>query len=452
MARKTYVLDTNILISDPEAILHFRENDVLLSSATLSELDNIKNSSTKSETTKFNSRQAVRNLNKYMDCDIEDGWYMLYDENIRFKIDFRSFSDSKIFEYYTEEGMNSKNDNTILALAYESNNSVLVSNDSIMNAKAKAIGVNVETYKTIEIDSLEKFNTTEIQLTYEQIESLQNGEPVFVDGLISGKYYIATGYKLIKCINNAGRIVPVEHKFIKTKYDARTYIAAKNAEQNFFIDSLNDPDKEVVVALGSAGSGKTLLSVASGLMQVADDGTYNEIVIVKPPVQITGKDRLGFMPGDLFDKMVAYLRGVISALKYMYKNNKNAVLSYANKVGMQEIKTDEDLLKALIKNGIIRIAPIDTIKGETFHNAFIIVDEAQDLTYLEAKSLMTRIGDGTKIVVIGDTDQISAQYVNELNSGISIIANAYFGEDFASVIRMQKVERSRIAEIAVERI
>ena len=156
------------------------------------------------------------------------------------------------------------------------------------------------------------------------------------------------------------------------------------------------------------------------------------------------------MPGDLFDKMTPYLRGILSALKKICKEDMAFINMMGNKVGIKEAKSSEDILKILIKSGYLRIAPIDTIKGETFDNAYIIVDEAQDLTYKEAKALMTRIGENSKIIVIGDLDQISIPYTNFRNSGISIIANTFDNNDIASIVRMKSVQRGRVAEIAVQ--
>ena len=330
-------------------------------------------------------------------------------------------------------------------------NAILITNDVNLQAKAKALKIKVETYDVVDVSLDSLLDQDSLDLTFEEIEAIKNKHYIIREECKNGHYYLSNAF-LLKCIDNFGKLVKIDSEVISFDSFHGETIKPKNAEQIFFIDSLYDVSREVVVNVGNAGSGKTILSLAFGLHQVLDKKMYDEIIVVKPPVQLLNEDRLGYLPGDLFDKMTPYLRGILSALKKIFKHDMEYINRLGNSVGLKEAKSAEDILKVFVKLGLIRIAPIDTIKGETFDDAFIIVDEAQDLTYTEAKALMTRIGERSKTVVIGDLNQISIPYTTFKNSGLSIIANAYDNKNISAIVRMKTVHRSEVAKIAVENI
>lgn len=328
-------------------------------------------------------------------------------------------------------------------------NAILITNDVNLQAKAKALKIKVETYDVVDVSLDSLLDQDFIELSVEDIETMRREHYIIKEGCKNGHYYLSNAF-LLKCIDNFGKLIKVDSNVIYFDSFHGETIKPKNAEQIFFIDALYDAGREVVVNVGSQGSGKTILSLAYGLYAVLDKKMFDEIVIVKPPVQLLNEDRLGYLPGDLFDKMTPYLRGILSALKKIFKQDMEYINRLGSSVGIKEAKSPEDILKVFVKLGLIRIAPIDTIKGETFDDAFIIVDEAQDLTYTEAKALMTRIGERSKTVVIGDLNQISIPYTTWRNSGLSIIANAFDNKSISSMVRMKHVHRGEVAKIAVE--
>jgi PhoH-like ATPase len=207
-------------------------------------------------------------------------------------------------------------------------------------------------------------------------------------------------------------------------------IDARNKEQSFALELLMDPDVEVVSLIGQAGSGKTLLAVAAGLEQVLGDDNEYKKLIVSRPIQPLGKD-IGFLPGTLEEKMDPWLMPIKDNLEFLLGN-------------------DRDTVKMYFEKGVIEIEAITYIRGRSITNAFIIIDEAQNLTRHELKTILTRVGEGTKIILTGDIEQIDNIYIDETSNGLTYAVEKFKEYDISGHITLQKGERSKVATLAAK--
>jgi len=207
-------------------------------------------------------------------------------------------------------------------------------------------------------------------------------------------------------------------------------IDARNKEQTFALELLMDPDVEVVSLIGQAGSGKTLLAVAAGLEQVLGEEAEYKKLIVSRPIQPLGKD-IGFLPGTLEEKMDPWLMPIKDNLEFLMGNNR-------------------DMVKTYFEQGVIEIEAITYIRGRSITNAFIIIDEAQNLTRHELKTILTRVGEGTKIILTGDIEQIDNIYIDETSNGLTYAVEKFKDYDISGHITLQKGERSKVATLAAK--
>jgi PhoH-like ATPase len=209
-------------------------------------------------------------------------------------------------------------------------------------------------------------------------------------------------------------------------------VRPRNKEQNFCLDLLMDPDVKVVTLVGKAGSGKTLLAIAAGLAQVVEDGSLTNYkrLIVSRPIQPLGKD-IGYLPGTMEEKMTPWLAPIQDNLRYLMGNDKETLAMY-------------------VSQGTIEIEALTYIRGRSISNAFIIIDEAQNLTAHELKTIITRVGENTKVVLTGDIDQIDNVYVDETSNGLAYAVEKFKFHDISGHVTLIKGERSKVATLAAK--
>ncbi len=451
---KTFVIDTNIFILDPNAIENFDGHIVIIPSVVLSELNELKESKYKHYGVRLAAQETNHNLESYIDNARKNGSnesYIPFGKNGKLKF-VLSKLEGDIFDIYTDN----KNDNQILQIAKDEN-AIIVSNDINLRVKAKAIGIQAESYKSIEVDTSDLNFIHE--LTAEEFEQIgllmiNYNEDIEFPKVKKNHYYVKDNY-IFKAIKD-NILHPIHNKkFRINKRNDMKLIEPQNIEQKIAMDALMDDNIKVVNLIGPAGTGKTLLSLAVGLSKILDDDwnkkdkTYNSITIIKSPIHLLGIDRTGFLPGGEIDKISTFLKGVISSLSFLVKGATDKLKDLSSRIDNSvNYKTDEGILKLFLYNDIIRVMNSDTIKGTTLHDQFVIIEEAEDLTFKEAKMIMTRIGENCKVVCIGDNDQISTQYQDSKSSGISIIASTYKNSNFSTNLYLNTVERSEIAEWA----
>ncbi|MEA5572312.1 PhoH family protein [Calothrix sp. UHCC 0171] len=434
--KRTFVLDTNVLLHDPSAILRFKDNDVVLPITVIEELDRFKK---QPEMTGRNARQVSRTLDLLRkQGHLIEGVSLNNGGMLKVALCSRKTLHSLPVELEHGNG-----DNAILAVALEMKqvcqcHVVLVSKDTNLRIKADAVGLEAEDYETDKVDIDELYTgIKEIIVSGDEIQQLSK------DGvlLLNGEFFPNEGINLIDELNNShtalgvvnyGRIVPLEN--IPTTGVSR--IQPRNLEQKFALSLLLNDSISLVTLVGKAGTGKTLLAIAAGLQKVADERTYTRLLISRPVIPM-GKD-IGFLPGDIKEKLTPWMQPLYDNFDLIFGTQDVSGKPAHWRRGHEE----------LIERGMLQIEPLTYIRGRTIPKQFLIVDEAQNLTPHEVKTILTRAGEGTKVVLTGDPDQIDNPYVDAASNGLTYVVEQFKNESLAAHITLSKGERSHLAERA----
>jgi PhoH-like ATPase len=460
-AAKIFVLDTNVLMHDPTSLFRFEEHDVFLPIMTLEELDNHKKGM--SEIAR-NARQVSRVLDEMLEQaeDIEEG--------ISLKSPSSGLASGRLLLQTEAIGTElppalptSKYDNQILAVVihlqrrYPKRLVVLVSKDINMRIKARALGLPVEDYfndKVLEDTDLlytgsralpEDFWDTHGQgmeswkkdgKTYYRV----NG-PLCPAFLINEFLYLESVPEFTAIVREAAGKKAVLETLTDYSHPKHAIwgISARNREQNFALNLLMNPDIDFVTLLGQAGTGKTLLTLAAGLTQTLEDRRYGEIIMTRVTVPV-GED-IGFLPGSEEEKMAPWMGALEDNLEVLtHSDETTGAFS-----GEWSKAATHDLIRSRIK-----VKSLNFMRGRTFLNKFLILDEAQNLTPKQMKTLITRAGPGTKVVCLGNIAQIDTPYLTEGASGLTYVVDRFKGWAHSGHITLQRGERSRLADHATE--
>ena len=433
MAKKTYIFDTSVCLTDFNSIKSFGNNDIILPLKVLDEIDGHK---TRQDGVGSNARQIIRYLDGYRASGnllkgvrIEKGKGLISVKNcdpalLPDDLDILS------------------PDNQILATALtEQNNNprrkvIVVSRDINMRVKCDALGLPAEDYnKNQVVKHTDEVYTgfTKYLIDDQIIDQFYSGEDVFVDE----EEIQSFPNQYIMLVSNANEKKTALARFINYTKPLRKVrdnievwsVKPRNKEQNFAFNLLMDPSVLIVSLIGKAGSGKTLMAIASGLEQIIGEekDTYRRLIVSRP-IQPMGKD-LGYLPGTLEEKMSPWLAPIQDNLEYLMGNNKATLEMY-------------------VSDGTIEIEALTYIRGRSISNAFIVIDEAQNLTRHEIKTILTRVGENTKIVLTGDIDQIDNTYIDETNNGLTYAIEKLKDFDITGHIALKKGERSKVATLA----
>ena len=430
--KRTFILDTNVLIHDPNAIFSFEEHDVVIPMPVVEELDRLKNGN---ESRNLSARQASRNLRKI----IENGKGSETPTSIplgekKGNLYFCPFNGYPTVSSTEDDSfknifMEDTADNRIIAIArdlkVEGADITLVTKDNNVFIKAMNLKINAEDYTHDMVKNPDQLTEKIKEIDPEDLElpkgtadlELYLNQPVMVKGCSDGQDHIY-------------RWQGKDFDLIKREEVGETKIKPKNLEQDFAVDILMDTSLSAIALIGSAGSGKTLLAIACAVSQKKE---YDRILVARPAIELSNKT-LGFLPGTLEDKYDPYLAPVRSACRFIIDKS-------------EEKKKESDVAKWMDEKGI-ELLPLSMIRGDTFHHAFILVDEAQNLTPNEVKTIVSRAGEGTKIVFTGDINQIDVQYLTKETNGLSHLIDRFRGQKYFAYIEMQKSVRSPLAEAA----
>ena len=456
---KIFVLDTNVLMHDPTSLFRFEEHDIYLPMITLEELDNNKKGMTE---VARNARQATRFLDEIVssqESDIENGVPLkdlgTKQASGRLMLQTRPAS----VEFPSALPDSGKADNQILAVALDlqhhnpKRSVVLVSKDINMRIKARAIGVAAEDYfndKVLEDTDLLYTGMRELPRDFwdkhgKDIESWQeHGRTLYrvkgplVATLSVNEFVYQDEDKPFYAIVAAQEGKTVVLKTLKDYTHQKNNIwgiVARNREQNFALNVLMDPEVDFVTLLGQAGTGKTLLTLAAALMQTLEHKVYSEIIITRVTVPV-GED-IGFLPGTEEEKMNPWMGAL--------EDNLDVLNSTDEEAGDWGRAATRDLIRSRIK-----VKSLNFMRGRTFLNKFLIIDEAQNLTPKQMKTLITRAGPGTKVVCLGNIAQIDTPYLTEGSSGLTYVVDRFKGWEHSGHITLQRGERSRLADHAAE--
>jgi PhoH-like ATPase len=455
-----FVLDTNVLLHDPICLFRFEEHDIFLPMIVLEELDGHKKGMTE---VARNARQTSRTLDALAaqpDCDITRGLALntTGHTDARGKLLFQTEPLNYTLPASLPQG---KADNQILGVVEALRSKlpgrevVLVSKDINMRVKARALGLNTDDYKndkTLEDGDLLYSGALALPTDFwashgQAVESWQQGPHTFykVDGPAVPDMYInqfvyfeAPGepslYARVTEIRGTTAILRTLKDFNHLK-NAVWGVTARNREQNFAMNLLTDPDVDFVTLTGTAGTGKTLMALAAGLTQVLDDRRYTEIIVTRATVSV-GED-IGFLPGTEEEKMGPWMGALDDNLEVLAKTE--------NSAGEWGRAATNELVRSRIK-----VKSMNFMRGRTFLNKYLIIDEAQNLTPKQMKTLVTRAGPGTKIVCMGNLAQIDTPYLTEGSSGLTFAVDKFKGWPHGGHITLARGERSRLADFASE--
>ena len=436
--KKIFVLDTNVLLHDPTALLRFEDNIVVLPMTIIEELDRFKK---QSEQTGRNARQVSRTLDHLrQQGDLLAGIPVSHGGQLRVTLCHR-----QTLQELPVELEGDRADNAILAVALELMRQsqepvVLVSKDTNLRIKADALGLNAEDYETDKIDFADLYaGTTEVVVDANTINCLFKQGGISLDGT----FWPNQTLTLVDAVNpthtalavvegNSGKVLPLA----KLPHGGISRIHARNREQQFAFELLLRDSISLVTLVGKAGTGKTLLAIASGLQKVADEHRYTKLLIARPVVPM-GRD-LGYLPGDVTEKLTPWMQPLYDNFDLIFGTQDSSDRFGHWRRGHEE----------LVAQGLLEIEPLTYIRGRTIPKQFLIVDEAQNLTPHEVKTILTRAGADTKVVLTGDPDQIDNPYVDAASNGLTYIVERFKQEAIAGHITLHQGERSQLAERA----
>ena len=456
--RKLFVLDTNVLMHDPTCLYRFQEHDVFLPIMTLEELDNHKKGM--SEIAR-NARQVTRTLDEIVNSTaaaIELG--IALDGTSRQLASGHLFLQTEAIAGELPAGLpTARADNQILAVVihlqrrHPERPVILVSKDINMRIKARALGLQAQDYfndKVLEDTDLLYTGMRELPADFwdEHGQDMQSrtrdGRTLYrINGplcpqLLVNQFLYQEGERPLRAIvrSLSGTTAEIETLIDYTHSRNSVWgITARNREQNFALNALMNPEVDFVTLLGQAGTGKTLLTLAAGLTQVLDDKRYGEIIVTRVTVPV-GED-IGFLPGTEEEKMGPWMGALEDNLEVLNRGDEQA--------GDWGRAATRDLIRHRI-----RIKSLNFMRGRTFLNRYLIIDEAQNLTPKQMKTLITRAGPGTKVICLGNIAQIDTPYLTEGSSGLSYVVDRFKGWEHAGHVTLQRGERSRLADYAGE--
>ncbi len=442
---KMFVLDTSVLLHDPRSLYAFGDNDVVIPAVVIEEIDGKKNHQ---DMVGRNAREVARELDRLTELgslckgiELPNGGMLWVEINHKSLSGFR--------EYFHEIN----NDNRILAVALnlhkeegakgDQKQVVLVSKDAIMRIKADSLDIMSQDYLHDKIEYTEEEYQGHLNIDV---------DPDVIDrvyrlGVVNGgeleeitEHYQIHPHQFIILKDSYGssksailRYDAAMEKFHPLRKGEESYwgIKGRNAEQRMALELLLDDSIRLVTLTGRAGTGKTLLSLVAGLVKVQDEQLYKKLLITKPVIPV-GRD-IGFLPGDKDEKLRPWVQPIYDNLEFLL-----------------DAKHITDIKNTLIGLKNIEIEAMTYIRGRSIPNQFIIIDEAQNLTKHEVKTIVTRVGEGSKIILMGDTEQIDHPYLDSQCNGLTYVVNKFKDVSIAGHVTFKKVERSALAQLAAE--
>jgi PhoH-like ATPase len=433
---KNYVLDTNVLLHDPNSLLSFQKNHVLIPIEVIEEIDRFKRESSELGQ---NARTVSRTLDGLRSKgSLSDG--VTLDNGGCLRISFRKPG------HHNGNGAAVLGDNTVdsrilmQAMAIKKSHpkqpTILVSKDINLRIKADALGLQAEDYETDRVLIKDLYTgMVELTVSADKIAAFRANGELELNG---GAQYHPNEYCTLMEEGNPKRTaltkVDASGKKLVPIIDNREGvwgIKPRNREQHFAFDALLDDRVKLVTLMGKAGTGKTLLAMAAGLKKTVLDREFRRLVVARPTISM-GKE-LGFLPGSLEEKLAPWMQPIHDALEMLSDLN----------MGHEHRRSND-----LMRSGSIVVEALSYIRGRSIAHQFMVIDEAQNLTPLEVKTIITRVGHGTKIVFTGDPYQIDNPYVDSSSNGFNYIVSKFRGESVAAHVELQKGERSELAELA----
>jgi PhoH-like ATPase len=429
---KIFVLDTNVILHDATCIQHFEDNEVVIPISVLEELDQFKRGN---EQIHFNARDFLRSLDD-LSTGSEDGELKESDGKVKVVVNHNWHPDVEV------SFQDDCPDHRIINCAYKlhidnpGRDVILVTKDTNMRLKSRSLGLIAEDYTTDAVDDMrEVYAGSRLieDVLSEEIDNIYASYGVEIEGITAIKDPLANENFILRNGQKSVLVAydPFEKKIVRVDKPTAYGITPRNAEQSFALHMLLDNRIHLVTLSGKAGTGKTLLALAAALEKRSD---YRQIFLARPIVPLSNRD-LGFLPGDIQSKLDPYMQPLfdnLSVIRHQFKSNDK------RSIGINEMLEHDKLL----------ITPLAYIRGRSLQKAYFIVDEAQNLTPHEVKTVITRAGEGTKVIFTGDIHQIDHPYLDKRSNGLTYLISRMKGEDVFAHINLEKGERSELAELA----
>lgn len=440
--KKIFVLDTNVLLHDPRCIFAFEEHEVIIPAVVLEEIDSKKRNA---DEIGRNARGVSRLLDQLRERDhLHNGVPLDNGGVIKVELNHRSFT--KVQEMFGEI----TNDNRIIAVALnyyleeqeksEPRTVVLVSKDVLVRIKADVLGIPTQDYQEKRSFGFDELYTgyTNVKVhpsiidQYYSYRSLNVGdlhldfEPYSHEFLIL-KDEMGTGKSALLKVNEKG--TKLEPLFLSN--EPVWGITARNTQQRMALELLLNDDIPLITITGKAGTGKTLLALAAGLLKVEDEHKYKKLLIARPVVPM-GKD-IGYLPGEKEEKLRPWMQPIYDNLEYLFDTKKSG-----------------DIDKILMGLGSIHVEALTYIRGRSIPGQFIIIDEAQNLSKHEVKTIVSRVGEGSKLIIMGDPEQIDHPYLDSASNGLTYLVERFKEQSISGHITLERGERSKLAQLAAD--
>jgi len=435
---KTYVLDTNVLVHDTNSIFSFEDNEVVLPIYVIEEIDKLKKEQTDVGRA---ARQVARNIDKLREKGTISNWIEM-DNGGKIRVETRG-DVRELPDALRRDLM----DNRILAVAQkikEENKDkevIMVSKDINLRIKSDALGIEVQDYETDAVNILDLYNgELEIVVKEEMLNKFYEIGHIKYDEVLKVEPYPNEFIVLTSEIDDKKKALAIYNqkrkRIQKLEYgEANVWgISAKNKEQKYAIEVLMNENIKVVTLIGQAGTGKTLIALATGLEQVVEKKRYHKLFVARP-IMPMGRD-LGYLPGGEKEKLKPWMQPIYDNFDFLTDNK-----------GVEE---GEKVMKSLEDLGMLKVEAITYIRGRSIPKGLIIIDEAQNLTPHEIKTIVTRAGEDTKVIFTGDPYQIDNPYLDSNTNGLTYLAERFKKEDISAHITFLKGERSRLAELAAK--
>jgi PhoH-like ATPase len=432
--KKLFIIDTNVLLHDYRCIYNFQDNDLVIPIVVLEELDKFKKGN---ELINYHAREFIRELDKITGDQLFNGGLKLGKSLGKLSIETGKPFPEVMCESFPEKTP----DHRILAIAdflkkkFPTRPVILISKDINLRMKAKSLGISAQDYENDKVADLETLHKViEIHEDFDEgmiskLYEFPEGIPVedFKLKPIAHQYYILRGNKS----SVLAHYDPFRKVMTRVEKHKAYGIEPRNAEQTFSIDALLRPEVQLISLTGKAGTGKTLLALAAALHQ---EHLFKQVLLARPIVPLANRD-IGYLPGDVNEKIGPYMQPLydnLSVIKHKFKPQSKEMAK------IEEMERNQKLM----------ITPLAYIRGRSLADVFFIVDEAQNLTPHEVKTIITRAGEGTKIVFTGDIHQIDSPYLDMKSNGLSYLTDKMRGQEIFAHVNLVKGERSYLAELA----
>ncbi|MDR0307854.1 MAG: PhoH family protein [Chitinispirillales bacterium] len=434
---KNYILDTSVLLYDAQAIFKFGENNVFIPITVIEDIDHFKKEINEIGRS---ARQASRFLDELRKVNSLSSGVELPGGGILFVKTGRASAYNRLPEGLRD--MNRK-DSHLLAVALDIKEStpntpaVYVTKDVSRRIKADALGIEAQDYESDKVDIEELYSGfRELAVSSSLVTTFKEQGFCAVKERLHPHQYITLTDENNQQRSAYGRFDAQKNGIVRLVSESREgawRLKPRNNEQLFSMDALLNDNIQLVTLVGKAGTGKTLLAVAASLFKTVDENVYSRILVSRPTLPM-GKD-IGFLPGTVEEKLTPWMYPIVDNVELLMRKDRN---SGRHTRGFRE----------LMDMGILIIEPLTYIRGRSIHNQFLIIDEAQNLTPHEIKTIITRVGDGTKIVVTGDPYQIDNPYIDSSSNGLSYVVEKFRDQEVSAHVTLSKGERSRLSELA----